>query len=298
MKDESQILKRFSLFLSFEKGLTKATVTAYLSDLDDYFYYCKRYNIQYLDATRHEIVSYLEVIKKADYTTATICRRLVTLKTFYRYLMHEHLISEEITEVIESPKLWQKLPQFISVQETESLINYFNQSDPLSIRNATIIELMYSCGLRVSEVLNLKVSSLRPTEKLIFIQNSKRGKDRLIPYGVTASKKLKRYFEESRLILIAGDEVEWLFPSVNGKKLTRARIWGIVSNAAKMVGIKKEVHPHTLRHSFATHLLLNGADLRIIQELLGHSDLKTTQNYTHIDDREIKKTHLAFHPRH
>ena len=297
MKDSQSILKRFSLFLNFEKGLTKATISAYLADLDDYFYFCKRYNTHYLKATRKEIINYLEVIKKADYTTATICRRLVTLKTFYRYLHRERLVSEEITEVIESPKLWQKLPQFISVQETEALIQHFNQNDPLSVRNAAIIELMYSCGLRVSEVLNLKTSSLRPDQKLIFIQDSKRGKDRLVPYGDPAANKIKKYLQESRIILVDDDETEWLFTSVNGKKLTRARIWGIISKAAKMVGIKKNVHPHTLRHSFATHLLLNGADLRIIQELLGHTDLKTTQNYTHIDDREIKKTHLNFHPR-
>lgn len=297
MNNPSQILKRFSLFLNFEKGLTKATIAAYLSDLDDYLYYCKRYHIQYLEATRKQIISYLESIQKADYTTATICRRLVTLKTFYRYLMSERLISEEITDVIESPKLWQKLPDFITVQETERLIDQFNHSDPLSIRNATIVELMYSCGLRVSEVVNLKVSSLHQKDKLISIQNSKRDKDRLVPYGQSATIKLERYFQESRLILVDDDETEWLFPSVNGKKLTRARIWGLISDAAKMAGLKKAVHPHTLRHSFATHLLLNGADLRIIQELLGHSDLKTTQNYTHIDDRKIKETHQNFHPR-
>jgi len=297
MNDTSTILKRFSLFLSFEKGLTKATIAAYLADLEDYFYYCKRYNIQYLNATRKEIISYLESIRKADYTTATICRRLVTLKTFYRYLMNEHLITEEITDVIESPKLWHKLPEFITLEETEALINQFNHNDPLSIRNAAIVELMYSCGLRVSEILNLKVSSLNQDENLIFVQNSKRNKDRLVPYGQSASKKLKRYFQESRLILVDEGEAEWLFPSVNGKQLTRARIWGLIRDAAKMAGIKKNVHPHTLRHSFATHLLRNGADLRIIQELLGHSDLKTTQNYTHIDDRKIKKTHQKFHPR-
>ncbi|MCK5834875.1 MAG: tyrosine recombinase [Lentisphaeria bacterium] len=292
-----QVLKKFSTFLNFEKGLTKATVSAYLSDLDDFSYFCKRYKINFLKATRAEVIKYLEEIKKVDYTTATICRRLVTIKTFYRYLLLERLISEDITDVIESPKLWQKLPDFISTQEVELLISHFNLKDPLSIRNATIIELMYSCGLRVSEVLNLKVTSLLTEQRLISVENSKRGKSRFVPYGEAAAKKLKCFLEESRLILV-DDEVEWLFPSVNGKKLTRARIWGIISNAAKLVGIKKEVHPHTLRHSFATHLLINGADLRVIQELLGHSDLKTTQNYTHVDDREITKAHTAFHPRH
>jgi integrase/recombinase XerD len=293
----AQIVKQFSIFLNFEKGLTKATISAYLADIDDYFYFCKRHKIQYINATRKNISSYLQNIKEAEFTTATICRRLVSLKTFYRFLANEKIISEEITEVIESPKLWQKLPEFISVQETETLINYFNQKDPLSIRNATIIELMYSCGLRVSEVTNLKLSHIRLNEKLIFIQNSKRNKDRLVPYGEKAQKKIKNYLEESRLILINDQETEWFFPSVNGKQLTRARIWKIITQAAKMVGIKKNVHPHTLRHSFATHLLLNGADLRIIQEILGHTDLKTTQNYTHIDDREITKAHRTFHPR-
>ncbi len=293
----SNISKKFATYLNYEKGLSKATISAYLSDLEDFFYFCSKSKIVYLKVDRQDILNYLETIQDAKYTSSTICRRLVTLKTFYRFLYREHLIPDEVTDVIQSPKLWHKLPEFLSISQVDKLLNFFDHEDPLSIRNRAMIELIYSCGLRVSEVINLKLADLNNEDNLIFIRQSKRDKDRFVPFGKEAKERLNFYFENARLALVKSEEVAWLFPSINGRKLTRARVWKLISEAAKLCGIDKNVHPHTLRHSFATHLLLNGADLRVIQELLGHSDLVTTQNYTHIDSREIKKCHQQFHPR-
>ncbi len=299
MSEQSLIINRFSAFLRYEKGLSTATVAAYLADLEDFHFFCKRVKVSPIQANRQEILNYLETIKDAGYTSATICRRLVTLKTFFKYLATEKIIQEDETDMMEAPKLWRILPDFLTLDEVEKLISYFHENTTLVLRNRTIIEFMYSCGLRVSEVISLKLEDIKTEKKLLLIKDSKGSKDRFVPYGSNAGELLNRYLVESRICLLKGDlDIPYLFLSKNGRKLTRDRIWTIIKNGAKMCGIKKNVHPHTLRHSFATHLLFNGADLRVIQEMLGHSDLSTTQIYTHVDSRKIVEAHRSFHPRH
>lgn len=299
MKEISNILNRFAAYLKYEKGLSKATVSAYMADLDDFKYFCKKRKISPIGTNRQEILNYLEIIKDAGLTTSTICRRLVTIKTFYKYLVLEKIVGEDETDMMESPKLWKLLPDFLTLEEVEKIISYFHENDPLAIRNQAMIELMYSCGLRVSELLSLKIEDINTEKKLLLIKNSKGGKDRFVPYGNRASELITKYQNESRTTLLKTDpEIPYLFVSKNGLKLTRERIWTIIKTATKMCGIKKNVHPHTLRHSFATHLLFNGADLRVIQEMLGHADLATTQIYTHIDSTKVLEAHRSFHPRH
>lgn len=293
-----QFLRAFSGFLKLERGLSKATIQAYLKDLDDFFTFCQSAHCSKPEQlTRDLIVDYLEQLGERDLTPATICRRLVAIKIFYRYLVAEKFVAKDITDVMDSPRLWKKLPEYLNLAEIEALLHHFEGQDPLNFRNKLIIELMYSCGLRVSELCNLKVDRVRFDEKLLRV-HGKGDKERLVPFGHTAEQLLLQYLQKIRPQLIKAEkEPVWLFLSTNGRKLTRERIWQVITDAAKLCGIKKPVHPHTLRHSFATHLLHNGADLRIIQELLGHADISTTQIYTHVDEEKMLSAHRQFHPR-
>lgn len=299
MQIDDKIINNFLAHLQYEKGLGKATVSAYRSDLADFITFYNKAGFNILDSNRENILNYLETLKDADYSVTTLCRRLVTIKTFYQFLFNERVTESDETDMMNSPKLWRMLPEFLTVEEVEKLIRYFNDKTPLVLRNRTIIEFMYSCGLRVSEVINLKLEDIKITENLLLIKQSKGRKDRFVPFGSKAQELLKEYLNQARINLLKFDpDIPYLFISRNGRKLDRERIWTIVKNASKMCGIKKNVHPHTLRHSFATHLLFNGADLRVIQEMLGHSDLATTQIYTHVDNRQVSETHQLFHPRH
>jgi len=199
---------------------------------------------------------------------------------------------------MDSPKLWQLLPDFLSSAEVEALINAFPRTgkDPLVFRNRTILEIMYACGLRVSETASLKLGSVKFDDETIRVKG-KGNKERLVPVGKTALRVLDRYLTEIRPQLVKNPMEATLFLSRNGKKLDREWIWKIVKEAALLAGINKNIHPHTLRHSFASHLLENGADLRVIQEMLGHADISTTQIYTHVNQKQLLEIHHKFHPR-
>jgi integrase/recombinase XerD len=232
------------------------------------------------------------------YESTTIARRLVAIKVFFRYLFQEKIISEDITDVMDSPKLWRMLPDFLSLNEVNALLEVYSSrgKDPLTFRNRTMLELMYACGLRVSEEANLKTANILFEQSLLRV-TGKGNKERIVPVGNTALKLLKRYLNEIRPELGPPEGELTVVVSKNGKPLNRERIWAIVKEAARKAGITKNIYPHTLRHSFASHLLENGADLRIIQEMLGHADISTTQIYTHIDQNRLLNVHKQFHPR-
>jgi len=200
--------------------------------------------------------------------------------------------------VMDSPKLWRILPEFMSAQEVEALLNAFSSSakDPLEFRNRCILELMYACGLRVSETANLKIGDINFDENVVRAFG-KGSKERIVPIGRTARELIKRYLENARPLLVKDNSETALFLSNHGRKLDRIRIWEVVKLAAERANIRKNIHPHTLRHSFASHMLENGADLRVIQEMLGHADISTTQIYTHVDQRRLLEVHRKFHPR-
>ena len=292
-------LEHFIGYLSLERGLVKNSVLAYRSDLSDFIAYLKARSISsYMAVTRDDIIDYLSDCKDRGMEVATLARRLVAIKVFFRYLYQEKFIPEEITSVMDSPKLWRILPEFMSSREVEALMNVYavNAKDFLAIRNRAILEVMYACGLRVSEAAGLKLGSLNFDENIVRVFG-KGSKERIVPMGRTAVGILKRYLERSRPELIASPEEPMLFVSNRGRPLDRERIWAIVKEAARIAGIRKNIHPHTLRHSFASHLLENGADLRIIQEMLGHADISTTQIYTHVDQQRLLSVHRRFHPR-
>ncbi len=297
---EERVLSHFAAFLSIERGLGVNSVDAYKSDLRDFSdWLASTGSPAFEKVSRDRIVDYLSSLKDKGFLTTTLARRLVSIKVLFRYLFQERIIPEDITDVMDSPKLWRLLPDFMSPSETDAFLKAFPASakEPLSLRNRALLETMYASGLRVSETADLKLRSVLFDEAVLRV-SGKGSKERIVPIGRTALSLIKRYLEEVRPRLVERSPAEQaLFVSRHGRRLDRERLWAIVKEAASIAGIKKEIHPHTLRHSFASHLLENGADLRIIQEMLGHADISTTQIYTHVDQRRLIAIHKQFHPR-
>ncbi len=293
-------IEHFSGYMALEKGLSKNSVSAYKSDLMDFIGFLKKNGCNsYSSTTRSNIISFLSDCKERGLEPSSMARRLVSIKMFFRYLFQEKLIPADITDVMDSPKLWKILPDFLSFSEINKLLKAFPETmkDPLTYRNRTILETMYSSGLRVSEAAGLKTGDVLFDQEILRV-TGKGSKERIIPAGKPALKMIRKYMDEVRPQLLAeGGNSEFLFLSYRGQHLDRERIWAIVKEAAKIAGITKNIYPHTLRHSFASHLLENGADLRIIQEMLGHADISTTQIYTHVDQHRLLKIHKQFHPR-
>jgi integrase/recombinase XerD len=295
----AQALNSFIGYLSLERGLSKNTVSAYRADLQSFIDWLKDERIEdFGRITREDILDYLGDIKDQGMETTTLARRLVSIKMLFRFLFQEKLIPKDITDVMDSPKLWQLLPDFLSAKEVTMLLNAFSarSKDPLIYRNRTILEVMYACGLRVSECASLNLGSVNFDDETVRVKG-KGNKERIVPIGKTALRMIDRYMTEMRPQLLKNPMEATLFLSKSGKKLNREWIWNIVKEAAKLAGIRKNIHPHTLRHSFASHLLENGADLRVIQEMLGHADISTTQIYTHVDQQRLLNIHKMFHPR-
>ena len=293
------IIEHFKGFLTLEKGLTNNSVAAYSSDLHNFISFLEEQGINsFQNVTRDTILEYLGQCKQKGYESSSIARKLVSIKVFFRYLFQEKFIKADITDVMDSPKLWRLLPDFLSLEEIEKMLDIYplTAKDPLNFRNRTILELMYACGLRVSEVANLKIENILFEEALLRV-TGKGNKERIVPIGTQALDLISRYLNEIRPQLLKTHNNSTVFLSYRGKPLNRERIWAIVKDAASKAGISKNIYPHTLRHSFASHLLENGADLRIIQEMLGHADISTTQIYTHIDQKHILDIHKQFHPR-
>ena len=292
-------LENFLTYLALERALSPNTIAAYRSDLGNFIKWLEDNMISsFADIRRIFIHDYLYDLKESGLETATLARRLVAIKMFFRYMFQEKIITKDITSVMDSPKLWQLLPDFLSSVEVDALLNAYPRSlkDPLKFRNRTILEIMYACGLRVSETAALNLGSIKFDDETIRVKGKGR-KERLVPVGKTALRLLDRYLSDVRPKLVKNQMEATLFLSKNGKKLDREWIWNIVKEAAKIAGINKNIHPHTLRHSFASHLLENGADLRVIQEMLGHADISTTQIYTHVNQKQLLDIHHRFHPR-
>jgi integrase/recombinase XerD len=293
------ILKHFGGYLSVERGLSENSVSAYLTDLRDFveFLTAQQKNA-FGSVTRDDIISFLSECRTRGLESSSIARRLVSIKVLFRYLFQENLIPNDITDVMDSPKLWKVLPDFLSANEVNAILKIFPTTgkDPLVFRNRVILEVMYACGLRVSETASLRIGDILKGQSLLRV-TGKGDKERIVPIGKTAEKLLIRYMAESRPQLAKDIETQFVFLSRSGKRLDRERIWAIVKDAAMRAGVTKNIHPHTFRHSFASHLLENGADLRVIQEMLGHADISTTQIYTHVDQNRLISIHKKFHPR-
>ena len=293
-------LDEFIEYILLERGLSENTAAAYRTDLEELARYLTERRIPSWEQVTHDIfLDYIDELAVAGCQTTTLARKLVSTKVFFRYLADEGRLSRNITEVLDSPKLWNMLPDFLQEHEVDALLEAFPasvQETPLDLRNRAILELLYASGLRVSELAKLPVSGIDFDTETVRVQG-KGEKMRIVPVGKIALRILKRYLNEVRPLLLKNPNTKTLFISNRGKVLNRERIWAIVKEAALRAGITKNIFPHTLRHSFASHLLAHGADLRLIQEMLGHSDISTTAIYTHVDSQRFVSLHRKFHPR-
>ncbi|WP_085991975.1 site-specific tyrosine recombinase XerD [Oceanobacillus senegalensis] len=284
-------------FLQIEKGLSENTLKSYRRDIKDYVRYINKEmdKASWKTVTRNDIMSFLYSLKDKGKSTATISRHISTIRSFHQFLVREQLVTEDPSLHIEKPKRDRKLPDILSSNEIEALLSISTNS-PLDVRNKAMLELMYATGLRVSELITLKVSDLHLN--MGFVQCFGKGsKERIVPIGDVAIKAVERYVQQVRRKLVKQNDTKILFVNQHGRPLSRQGFWKILKKVTSDTGIKKTVTPHTLRHSFATHLLENGADLRIVQEMLGHEDISTTQIYTHVTKARLKDMYNAYHPR-
>ncbi|MFH1655126.1 MAG: site-specific tyrosine recombinase XerD [Candidatus Omnitrophota bacterium] len=290
-------LDNFMNYLSIERGLAKNTLESYSRDLKKYFSFLKsRGLIDAAKVDRNLINAFLMKQKDKSLSMNSISRNLVAIKVFHRFLVREGHCKLDPTSLFESPKLWRRIPEVLSTQEVKSIIDVIYPRNWQGIRDRAILELMYASGMRVSELVNLKVSDLNLD--IGFVRCLGKGqKERIIPIGKSAIIASRRYLDKTRGKLAKKDASSFLFLSRLGKRISRQSIWKIVKKYGRIAKIKKKIKPHTLRHSFATHLLERGADLRSVQEMLGHSDISTTQIYTHVNKDRLKSIHKQFHPR-
>jgi len=293
-----KFLKEYLTILRFEKNLSENTIQSYEIDLKKFFTFLEKKNVNDLnDVTAEIISSYFDEQRKLGIDTATVARYMSSIKGFWKYLQDSNYVEKNPTEKLYSVRKSRKLPAVLSFEEIEKILQAVNTNDYLGIRDKAILELFYSSGLRVSELINLKISDLFFEEEVIRVFG-KGSKERIVPIGQSAIFWINEYLKSSRPLLEKKMKSQnFLFLNKRGTKLSRMWIWKIFNFYANQAGIKKEIHPHTFRHSFATHLLERGADLRAVQEMLGHADISTTQIYTHIDREYIKQVHRDHHPR-
>jgi len=287
-------LQEFLDYLAVERGLAVNSIEAYRQDLTHYRECLAAQKIKALNRVkRDDIVRFLLREKDRGLKPPSLARRLVAVKLFHRFLFKEGRLREDITGVLESPKLWQKLPEFLSLEEVEKILRMPNVRTEEGLRDRAILELLYATGMRVSEVSRLRLEDVN-LESAFLKCRGKGEKERIVPLGQLAIDTLKSYFARVRNGL---PKSEFIFVNHQGRCLTRQRLWQIIRKYAREARLPKKTTPHTFRHSFATHLLEGGADLRIVQELLGHSDISTTQIYTHLSRDHLKSVHAKFHPR-
>jgi len=294
-----EYIKDFQHFLKLEKSLSENSIQAYTNDLRKLIQYFEFNGIEISpDAvTSFHLKGFLKWIHELNMSSRSQARVISGLKSFFRYLIMEGVIDEDPTALIEPPKITRKLPEVLTLEEIDRLISAIDLSKPEGHRNRAIIEVLYSCGLRVSELTGMKISDINFRRQFIKIRG-KGDKERLIPIGKKAVREIENYLDQRNLIQnIKPDSRDILFLNRRGSSLTRVMIFTIIKRLAREAGIKKMVSPHTLRHSFATHLIEGGADLRAVQEMLGHESILTTEIYTHLDRQFLRETILAYHPR-
>lgn len=289
----------FINFLNVERGLAKNTLLAYERDLDGYVaYLAETHGIRTLDGiTREKITEYMRFQKKQGMGTSSICRSLAAIRMFHRFMIREGVVKDDPTDLIDTPRAWKKIPDVLSGSEVSSMIDgAARDRGKQSVRDRAILELFYASGLRVSELVDLTVDQI-VFEVGVVRCIGKGNKERLVPVGQKSIEALQKYLATVRPKILRGRECKALFVSRLGGKMTRQSVWKLVKLYAAKSGIKKNIKPHTLRHTFATQLLEHGADLRSVQEMLGHSDISTTQIYTHVDKERLRAVHQQFHPR-
>ena len=291
-------LKEYLTHIKLEKNLSQNTVVSYKNDINAFISFLKDLSVDDPSNIKSDhIRDFFKVIKEIGLSGSSSARYFSSLKGFFLYLLKNKYILKNPIEKITAPKTSKILPEVLNISEVEKILSAPEVENKLGLRDKTILELFYACGTRVSELINLKVNDLFLDDEIIRVFG-KGSKERLIPIGSSAIKWIGEYLKKSRPLLMKKSKSENnLFLNSRGAKLSRMGVWKIIDRYVKEAGIKKKVHPHTFRHSFATHLLEGGADLRAVQEMLGHADISTTQIYTHIDRDYIKQVHKQYHPR-
>jgi integrase/recombinase XerD len=290
------LLEQFVDTLALEEGLSSNTRQAYASDIRRFglFMAARRSGLNAI--TRKDVLDFLHREKEQGASSATLSRRLVAVKVIFRFLLREGVLAKNVTEVMESPRLWKVLPEALSMRDVDRLLQAVSGETRQDLRDRAVLELFYATGMRVSELAGLTLEDVRPEEGFVRCVG-KGNKMRVIPFGQKARDAVLRYLAEGRPAFQPKPEAREVFLGIRGVRLTRMGLWKIIRDRAREAGLSRPLHPHMLRHSFATHLLANGAPLRVIQEMLGHADIATTQIYTHVDQNRLKSVHAQFHPR-
>lgn len=293
---EHPLVERFLASLWMEKGLSPHTVAAYRSDLAQYQCWLQERGVELHGSGREAILDHLAWRLSAGYQARSTARFLSGLRGFYRFLLREGLIEQDPTLQVELPQLGRPLPKSLSEADVEALLAAPDIGEPIGLRDRAMLEVLYACGLRVTELISLTLEQVNLRQGVLRVFG-KGSKERLVPLGEEAMVWVARYVRDSRPLLLDGKPSDVLFPSLRGEQMTRQTFWYRIKHQARVAGISKSLSPHTLRHAFATHLLNHGANLRVVQMLLGHSDLSTTQIYTHVARARLQALHAAHHPR-
>lgn len=291
-----QIIIKYRQYLRLEKSLSDNTVMAYTNDLDKLLYYLEEEKINILDVSLEDLEHFSAGLRDIGISPRSQARILSGIRTFFHFLLIEDYIRQDPSELLESPQIGKHLPDILSVEEIDNLISAIDRSTREGQRNCAILETLYSCGLRVSELCNLKISDLYLNDGFIRVEG-KGSKQRLVPISPRAIEEIKNYFITRNEGLIKPGYEDFLFISKFGKNISRIMVFHIIKELADKIGLKKSISPHTFRHSFATHLLEGGANLRAIQSMLGHESIGTTEIYTHIDRRKLRDEIINHHPR-
>ena len=296
-KNIDSLLDQFINYLLVEKGLSENTISAYSADLTCYLdFLTKQGIVDMTGADTAVLLKHLIVLRNKGLGPRSRSRHLVAIRGFYRFLVHEKILDNNPAKMVDLPKIGRKLPEVLNVEKVVQLLNAPDASTPTGLRDGAMLELLYAAGLRVSELVQVTTTNVNLEACFVRVVG-KGSKERVVPIGQTAQKRIDLYLTRGRSPLLKGRPSPYLFVSRLGKPLTRQGFWKILKNAALKAGISKNITPHTLRHSFASHLLERGADLRSVQVMLGHVDISTTQIYTHVAPERLKAVHTQYHPR-
>lgn len=288
-------MQGFGRYLRIERSLSPNSVAAYLNDVRKLRDFIGEHKESPSDLSYGDLTDFIAFVAGNEDTARTQARMISGIKSFCRYMLIENIITDDPSSLLESPRIGMKLPEVLSIAEIDSMVNSIDLSTPEGHRNRAIIETMYGCGLRVSELVNMRLTDIHRTEGFVSV-TGKGNKQRLVPVGSVALKEIDNYMER-RVTLSVITDANILFLNRRGKKLSRVMVFNIIRDTAAAAGIKKKISPHTLRHSFATHLVEGGADLRAVQEMLGHESITTTEIYTHLDRSYLRDTMMMYHPR-
>ncbi|HUJ40170.1 MAG TPA: site-specific tyrosine recombinase XerD [Candidatus Acidoferrales bacterium] len=289
-------MARFLRHLQVERGLSANTLTAYSLDLHKFAAFCATRKVAMASADRDTILEFLSGLYRRKLSSRSVARHLATLRVFFRFAVTEGLLEEEPTINLEAPRVWKGLPVFLSLSEVDKLLAMPDASTPLGLRDSAMLEVLYSTGLRVSELVGLRLSEVDLSMGCVRCIG-KGNKERLVPLGRAALQTLRRYLANARPELLRGPGSPLLFLNHHGGRISRVGFWKILKTYGRRAGLPPKLSPHKLRHSFATHLLERGADLRSVQAMLGHADISTTQIYTHVTQARLRQVYRAHHPR-